>query len=89
MRIPSSLDHVLVLIIPLYSAAPNRFELSGQGYDHSISIRHASLVRCSDWLAGVKYLTPNGILFFGFLFPVIHYDRSCKHTIWDDDLFII
>ncbi len=28
----------------------NGFELSGQGYGYSKSIRHASLVRCSEWL---------------------------------------
>ena len=32
------------------SCAPNGFELSGQGHDHSVSIPCASLVRCSEWL---------------------------------------
>jgi len=37
---------------------PNGFELSGQGYDHPISIRHATLVRCSEWLCGAFAMTP-------------------------------
>jgi hypothetical protein len=32
----------------------NGFELSGQGYDHSVSIRRASLFRCSEWLCIVN-----------------------------------
>ena len=32
----------------------NGFELSGQGYDHSVSIRSASLVCCSELLAGAQ-----------------------------------
>ena len=33
---------------------PNGFELSGQGYDHSVLFRHASLVRCSEWLGSAR-----------------------------------
>jgi hypothetical protein len=34
---------------------PNGFELSGQGYGHSISIRRASPARCSELLGNPKW----------------------------------
>ena len=41
---------VYFLFVYRFSIEPNGFELSGQGWDYTVSKRHASMVRCSEWL---------------------------------------